>query len=167
VPAESVRPSSIVSLARFHDAQGQSSTGYDTALAEIRSGQKRNHWIWYVFPQLEGLGRSSTARAYGLRDLDEACDYLRDPLLRGRYQEIAEAVRQQLAHGVDLEQLMGSSIDALKLVSSVTLFQAAAEALSKQDPVFNSIVQCCSSILEQTAAQGYPVCSQTLGKIER
>ena len=54
---------------------------YDTALAEIRRGRKTSHWIWYIFPQLDGLGRSSTARAYALGDLAEACAYLRDPLL--------------------------------------------------------------------------------------
>ena len=70
-----------MSLDRFHDAQASPSAGYDTALAEIRRGRKTSHWIWYIFPQLAGLGRSSTARAYAIRDLAEACEYLRDPLL--------------------------------------------------------------------------------------
>ena len=60
-------------LERFHKAQASTSAGYDTALAEIRRGRKTSHWIWYIFPQIEGLGRSSTARAYALRDLAEAC----------------------------------------------------------------------------------------------
>src|SRR5439155_21574319 len=84
-----------MSLERFHEAQASRSAGYDTALAEIRAGCKRSHWIWYIFPQIEGLGRSSTARAYALRDLGEACAYLRDPILRARYEEIVAAVGEQ------------------------------------------------------------------------
>ena len=75
-------------LERFHRAQSDESAGYGRALQEIRAGAKRTHWIWYIFPQIEGLARSSTARAYALRDLGEAFDYLRDPLLRARYEEI-------------------------------------------------------------------------------
>src|SRR4051812_29626739 len=123
-----------MSLERFHQAQAGRSAGYEAALAEIRHGQKRSHWIWYIFPQIQGLGRSSTARAYALRDLDEACDYLRDPILSARYQQISGAVNQQVTRGISLEHLMGSRIDALKLVSSVTLFRAAAEKLAKEDP---------------------------------
>jgi uncharacterized protein (DUF1810 family) len=154
-----------VPLERFHQAQAKPSAGYDSALAEIRSGHKRSHWIWYIFPQIDGLGRSSTARLYALRDLDEACDYLRDPLLRSRYQEIAGTVRQQLGRGVELEQLMGSSVDALKLVSSVTLFRAAADVLTEHDPAFASILECCNSILDEAIAQGYPACRETLDRI--
>ena len=73
-----------MSLERFHQAQARKWGGYASALAEIRKGRKSGHWIWYVFPQLDGLGHSSTARSYALRDLDEACAYLRDPLLRMR-----------------------------------------------------------------------------------
>jgi uncharacterized protein (DUF1810 family) len=147
---------------RFHDAQASPSAGYDTALAEIRRGRKTSHWIWYIFPQLAGLGRSPMARTYAIRDLDEACDYLRDPLLRARYEEIAGAVRDQLARAVALEDLMGSRTDALKLVSSLTLFRAAAERLASKDATFRSLVQSCDSILAHTAAQGYPPCAHTL-----
>src|SRR5438874_13050014 len=121
-----------MSLERFHEAQAEHSAGYDTALAEIRAGGKRSHWIWYIFPQIEGLGRSSMARDYAIRDLDEACAYLRDPLLRARYEEIVAAVSEQLVRGLRLEALMGSRIDALKLVSSLTLFRAAAEPLARE-----------------------------------
>ncbi len=69
-----------MSLERFHEAQARRSAGYDTALAEIRRGRKTSHWIWYIFPQLAGLGRSSMAENYAIRDLAEACEYLRDPL---------------------------------------------------------------------------------------
>jgi uncharacterized protein (DUF1810 family) len=149
-------------LSRFHSAQASPTAGYDTALAEIRRGRKTSHWIWYIFPQIEGLGRSSTARAYAIRDLAEACAYLRDPLLRARYEEIAGAVSEQLAGGVSLEELMGGRTDALKLVSSLTLFHAAAQRLTGEDPTFESLAQLCDSIFEQTSAQGYPPCAQTV-----
>ncbi len=63
-----------MSLTRFHEAQASRSAGYDTALAEIRRGRKTSHWIWYIFPQLAGLGRSAMAEKYAIRDLAEACD---------------------------------------------------------------------------------------------
>src|SRR5207253_2159454 len=107
-----------MSLERFHEAQAGRWAGYDTALAEIRAGGKRSHWIWYIFPQIEGLGRSSTARAYAMQDL-EACAYLRDPILRARYEEIVAAVSEQLVRGIRVEDLMAGRTDALKLVSSL------------------------------------------------
>ena len=154
---------SSTNLSRFHEAQASLSAGYDTALAEIRRGRKTSHWIWYIFPQIEGLGRSSTARAYAIRDLAEACEYLRDPLLRARYKEIAGAVSEQLARGVSLEEVMGGRTDALKLVSSLTLFRAAAaQSLAGE---CDSLLQNCDSILAQTATQGYPPCPETLARI--
>jgi uncharacterized protein (DUF1810 family) len=154
-----------MSLERFHKAQASSSAGYDTALAEIRRVRKTSHWIWYIFPQIAGLGRSSTARAYALRDLAEARAYLRDPLLSARYEEIAAAVSEQLTRGRAVEDLMGSSTDALKLASSLTLFRAAAQCLAREDPTFESLAQRCDSILGQTSAQGYPPCAQTLARL--
>jgi uncharacterized protein (DUF1810 family) len=154
-----------MSLARFHDAQASRSVGYDTALAEIRRGHKTSHWIWYIFPQLVGLGQSATARAYALGNLTEACAYLRDPLLRTRYEEITNAVSNQLVAGRSLQDLMGSTIDALKLVSSLTLFGAAARRLAGEDVTFEGLAQRCDSILQQTARQGYPPCAQTLARV--
>lgn len=161
-----------MSLARFHDAQADPHAGYDTALAEIRRGRKTSHWIWYIFPQLAGLGHSPMAEKYGIRDLDEACDYLRDPLLRRRYEEITRAVADQLAPGttvasceggIALEQLTGSRIDALKLVSSLTLFRAATELLADSDPTFADTLQpVIAVILQQAATQGYLPCARTL-----
>lgn len=157
-------PSAVMSLARFHEAQADPHAGYDSALAEIRRGRKTSHWIWYIFPQLAGLGRSTMAAKYGIRDLAEACDYLRDPLLCGRYEEITAAVRDQLGRGTRLETLMGSRIDALKLVSSLTLFRAAAEHLADADPPFNgSIAAVADVILQHAVAQGYAPCARTLG----
>ena len=161
-----------MSLARFHKAQADSHAGYETALAEIRGGRKTSHWIWYIFPQLAGLGSSSMAKRYAIHDLAEACDYLRDPLLRVRYEEITAAVSDQLARGAPspgrggrglaLEHLMGSRIDALKLVSSLTLFRAAAERLANGDPPFNnSLAAVIDLILQHAATQGYPPCART------
>ena len=150
---------------RFHTAQASPTAGYDIALAEIRRGRKTSHWIWFIFPQLAGLGRSSTARTYALRDLAEACEYLRDPILRVRYEEIAVAVRDQLALGVLVEDLMGGRLDALKIVSSLTLFRAAAQRLVEESPVFGSLARHCDSILNQTSAQGYAPCAQTVGRV--
>ena len=150
---------------QFHEAQAKQYGGYDTALAEIRAGGKRSHWIWYIFPQIEGLGRSSTARAYALRDLNEACAYLRDPILRARYDEIATAVSEQLARGIRVEDLMGGRTDALKLVSSLTLFRAATEQLAREDPAYASLAERLGALLGQTSGQDYPACDFTLARI--
>ncbi len=147
----------------FHEAQASRSTGYDPALAEIRRGRKTSHWIWYIFPQLAGLGRSSMAEKYAIRDLAEACDYLSDPLLRARYEEITSAVSDQLARGLALEDLMGSRIDALKLVSSLTLFRAAAERLANGDSAFaGALTAVIDVILKHAVTQGHPPCARTL-----
>ena len=155
-----------MSLERFHEAQARSWSGYDTALAEIRAGGKRRHWIWYIFPQIEGLGRSSTARAYAIQDLGEACAYLCDPILRARYEEILAAVSEQLVRGIRLEDLMGSRTDALKLVSSLTLFRAAAEHLGRENPVYASLAERLAELLGQISGQGYPACDFTLARID-
>ena len=148
-----------MSLERFHHAQADASSGYSTALAEMRSGRKRSHWIWYVFPQLAGLGRSGTAQFFGIRDLDEACEYLRDPILRARYEEITTAVAEKLEAGVPVERLMGGPTDTLKLASSLTLFHAAASQLG--DEASDALARRCDAILRITAPQGYPACSLT------
>jgi uncharacterized protein (DUF1810 family) len=155
-----------MSLERFHEAQASRWAGYDTALTEIRAGGKRSHWIWYIFPQIKGLGHSSTACAYAVQDLGEACAYLRNPTLRARYEEIVAAVNEQLARGICVEDLMGGSTDALKLVSSLTLFRAAASQLRREDPVYASLVERLSALLEQTSEQGYPACEFTLARID-
>lgn len=154
-----------VSLQRFHKAQANPTAGHEAALAELRRGRKRSHWIWYIFPQLAGMGSSATARSYALHDLAEACAYLRDPVLRGRYEEMAGVVTEQLAHGQSLDDLMGSPIDALKLASSLTLFRAAAESLGDKNPAFPILAQRLDALLTQTATQGYPACGQTLARL--
>ena len=149
-----------MSLERFHQAQADAYSGYQAALAEMRSGRKRSHWIWYVFPQLAGLGRSGAAQHYAIQDIDEACEYLRDPVLRARYEEITAAVAEKLEAGVPVERLMGGSIDALKLASSLTLFSAAASRLA--DEASSALARRCDAILRIMTPQGYPACQFTM-----
>lgn len=106
-------------LERFLDAQKNT---YETALGEIRAGCKRSHWMWYIFPQVRGLGRSGTAQYYAIRDLDEAKAYLQEPTLRRRLLEVSQALLE-LETG-DVSRVMGWP-DDLKLKSSMTLFDAA------------------------------------------
>lgn len=108
-------------LQRFVDAQASS---YRDALAEITAGAKRSHWMWFVFPQLRGLGRSSTAQHYGLVSLDEAKAYLAHPVLGQHLQEITLAALD--APATSLNALFGSP-DDLKFKSSMTLFEKAAD----------------------------------------
>jgi uncharacterized protein (DUF1810 family) len=109
-------------LRRFVDAQ---SHNYVDALAELRSGQKRSHWMWYVFPQFEGLGRSPMAQRYAIKSVAEAEAYLRHPLLGARLMECAEALLG--LEGRSAHQIFGSPDDA-KLRSSATLFSRVAPA---------------------------------------
>ena len=105
-------------LQRFIEAQNDS---YDQALKEIRNGRKLTHWIWYIFPQMKGLGFSYNSEYYGITSLQEAKDYLENELLRKRLFKITESL---LMHkGKDIESIMGD-IDAMKLKSSMTLFDA-------------------------------------------
>ena len=117
------------------------------------------------FPQLAGLGRSGIAQHYGIQDLEEACEYLRDPVLRARYEEITAAVAEQLEAGVPLERLMGGSIDALKLASSLTLFSAAASRIA--DETSSALARRCDAILRISTSQGYPACSFTTEQLSR
>lgn len=105
------------SLQRFVDAQHGV---IDTALAELRAGSKQSHWIWFVFPQLAELGRSQTAKFYGIASLEEARAYLQHPELGHRLRQCVEALL--LCSGSRTpEQILGS-VDAMKLRSSLTLF---------------------------------------------
>lgn len=108
-------------LKRFLDGQR---FGYETALKEMIAGEKRNHWIWYVFPQIKGLGHSPNSQLYGIRDSEEAREYLAHPILGARLRDITNAV---LTHeGIDIRAIMGSGIDAMKFKSSMTLFDAVS-----------------------------------------
>ena len=117
-------------LERFVTAQARDWAG---ALAELRRGRKTGHWIWYVFPQIAGLGMSSTSQHYAIRDLAEARAYLAHPVLSARLTEAAEAVRAD-AGRASAEAMLGG-IDAVKLRSSATLFEAAGGG-----PVFAALI---------------------------
>ena len=93
---------------------------FDTALAELKDGSKQSHWMWFIFPQLAGLGHSPTARFYGIRSIEEARAYLGHPLLGPRLRHCVEALLQWAASR-SAEQILGP-VDALKLRSSMTLF---------------------------------------------
>ena len=107
---------------------------YEEALAEIRAGDKRSHWMWFVFPQLAGLGSSPTAREYAIRSLDEARAYLQHPLLGPRLQECAEAALG--VRGLSAHDIFGSP-DDMKLRSSATLFAQ----VSPQASVFHRLLE--------------------------
>ena len=117
-------------LQRFVDAQRDS---YDTALAELRAGAKRSHWMWFVFPQIAGLGRSATAQHFAISGPDEARAYLDHPALGPRLVECARAL-VELA-GSDPVAVLGS-VDAEKLRSSMTLFAHA----DPDEPVFRTVL---------------------------
>ena len=119
------------SLNRFKEAQTHA---YDQALSEIRRGRKTGHWMWYVFPQLRGLGRSGTADYYGIVDLEEAKAYLDDPILGPRLTEISEALMQ--LEEKDAGRIFGYP-DELKLRSCMTLFEAASP---RNDNVFSRVL---------------------------
>ena len=140
-------------------------SGFDSALSEIRAGGKRSHWIWYVFPQLTGMGHSAMSHKYGLDGVDEAKEYLRDPVLRSRLLMIATAVARQIDQqgSGSLERIMGSSIDAAKLVSSMTLFAAVATDLHAAEALdeYASLARVAHTILAAAAAEGYPPCQFT------
>jgi uncharacterized protein (DUF1810 family) len=114
-------------LARFVDAQ---EGVYPQALAEVRRGAKRSHWMWFIFPQLGGLGRSEMAQRYAISGLDEARAYLAHPVLGLRYREIVEALQDLTS--TDTVAVFGQ-IDAQKLRSSLTLFFRASN-----EPLFSA-----------------------------
>ena len=119
-------------LKRFIDAQNDGNT-YKNALKEIGNGQKEGHWMWYVFPQLRGLGRSDTAMFYGIIGKGEAKSYLADKVLGGRLREASNAIAQ--IRGKSIEEILGP-VDAMKLRSSMTLFYI----VSGKEEVFRKVL---------------------------
>jgi len=108
-------------LQRFVDAQDR---GYDAVLGELRGGKKRSHWIWFIFPQLRGLGRSPTAMRYGISSLEEARAYLEHDVLGPRLRECTRLVAQ--IDGRSADEIFGWP-DNLKVRSSMTLFARATD----------------------------------------
>jgi uncharacterized protein (DUF1810 family) len=118
-------------LERFVQAQAPV---YAQALAELRAGRKRSHWMWFVFPQIAGLGSSPMAQRYAIASLEEASAYLEHPVLGARLRECANAMRA--VDGRSAHDILGSP-DDLKFHSSMTLFHHAATA----EPVFGDCLQ--------------------------
>ena len=118
-------------LERFYKAQEYD---YETALSEIRNGRKESHWMWYIFPQITGLGRSTTAEYYAIKSKEEAKGYIEDPVLGKRLIEISQALFQ--IESDDAEMVMGWP-DNLKLRSCMTLFAEVAP----EQPVFRSVLE--------------------------
>ena len=147
-----------IDLERFVHAQDAGGT-FARALAELNAGAKRSHWIWFVFPQLAGLGSSPMAGMYGLQGVDEATAYLRHPVLRDRLLSAMNAVREadaRLKPRAPLRRLMGSQIDALKLVSSMTLFSEIAKRLRDDE-----VATAADDILKRAEADGLSACAFT------
>jgi uncharacterized protein (DUF1810 family)/uncharacterized protein YndB with AHSA1/START domain len=133
-------------LARFVTAQNDGGT-YGRAVEELRQGRKTTHWMWFVFPQIHGLGHSSTARRFAITSLAEARAYLRHPVLGRRLLECAGIVAQ--TRGRTMEEVFGP-VDAMKLRSSMTLFVRAAP----EQPLFHSVVERHFAGLPDAATDG-------------
>lgn len=118
------------SLDRYKNAQAAS---YETALEEIRNGKKESHWMWYIFPQIIGLGETSTSIYYSIKSIEEAEEYLNDEVLGTNLREITNALLELESN--DPVEVFGS-IDALKLKSSMTLFD-----LVSSNDIFNEVLE--------------------------
>jgi uncharacterized protein (DUF1810 family) len=119
-------------LQRFVDAQDDGDT-YQAALRELRDGRKRSHWMWFIFPQIAGLGQSPTSRRYAISSLDEARAYVEHPVLGPRLEECARALLER--PGANARDIFGG-IDAMKLRSSITLFHRAYP----DNPLFSEVI---------------------------
>ena len=117
-------------LQRFLDAQEDV---YPVALKEIRNGGKRSHWIWYIFPQIEGLGQSYASHYYGIEDIEEAKAYLQQPILKQRLLEISNALLE--VEGKTSFEIFGT-LDAIKVQSSMTLFHIT----NPEEEVFKQVL---------------------------
>jgi uncharacterized protein (DUF1810 family) len=117
-------------LNRFLEAQ---KSEYSTAFSEIKNGKKRSHWMWYIFPQIHGLGFSETSKFYAIKNIQEAEDFLNDPVLGKRLIDICEELLKQNTNNA--HQIFGSP-DDVKLRSSMSLFSS----LKNSDPVFQNVL---------------------------
>ena len=122
----------VFELERFVVAQDSGGT-YQGALAELRRGRKTSHWMWFVFPQVAGLGQSPTSRRYAISSLAEARAYLRHPVLGPRLAAAAQVLTER--SGGDADQIFGG-LDAQKLRSSMTLFHRAGP----DEPLFGQVL---------------------------
>jgi uncharacterized protein (DUF1810 family) len=131
----------------FKEFLRQSDLDYEQALSEMKNGEKSSHWIWYIFPQLANNGFSYNATFFGLKSLPEAVAYLNDPVLGPRLIEISEVALDWLEKKQrPIKRLMGSSIDALKLLSCATLFYYASKG-TPHEQLFESFALSCQNAL--------------------
>lgn len=135
-------------IQRFIKAQEQSYDGYKQALSEIQQGRKTSHWIWYIFPQIKGLGHSYMSEFYGVSGLEEAQEYMKNETLSTRLREITNAL---LAHSDKSADDILGYIDAKKVKSSMTLFDAVCP-----DDIFREVLN---------QFYGGKGCQRTLGKL--
>jgi uncharacterized protein (DUF1810 family) len=147
-----------VDLQRFVDAQRDS---FERALGEIEAGRKRSHWMWYIFPQIRGLGLSSNSQHYAIQSVEEAEAYLQHSQLGAGYLRLVDAVwHQVIEQSVAIGTLFGAPDDA-KLVSSLTLFAAVADHLDRSQPTFDTFVARARAILRAADAEGLAPCTTT------
>lgn len=132
----------------------------DDVVAELTAGHKQTHWMWFMFPQLRALGRSETAVHFGLLDIDDARRFLRHGELGATYERLVGIVHDVVVvKGENIHDVFGSP-DDYKLVSSLTLFKAAAE-LEQRD----ALAERCRELLDVAAQQHLPPCAVTLAAI--
>jgi uncharacterized protein (DUF1810 family) len=154
---------------RFLRAQASTSAGYDVAVGELRAGRKQGHWIWYIFPQLEGLGRSDIAERFAIESADAAARYIAHQQLGTRLLAAMQVLQLLVKppHEIDLTVLMGGRLDAQKMVSSLTLFGFVAQTMA-DDPDTSvamrarAIVATSNELLQHAEQQGLARCRFTL-----
>lgn len=131
---------------------------WDAAVAELRAGQKKSHWSWYVFPILAGLRASSSAARFALKGPDAALEYLENPTLKQRLLDVVRAVHEHVVvKGLSLHHIMGDPVDAKKVVSCCTLFAPVALAAEEQE-----LATKCKEIVDTaTTRQGFAPCELT------
>jgi uncharacterized protein (DUF1810 family) len=158
----------VARIERFIHAQDLNRE-FEEALAELKAGRKEGHWIWYVFPQIAGLGASRMSQLYAIRDRAEAEAYLGHPVLYSRLSDITEVVADHVRKGVRVDALMNSPIDAQKLVSSLTLFGRVARDLraSGADESYGTFASMADDILAAAERNGYPRCRHTDAMLDR
>ncbi|MBA2711838.1 MAG: DUF1810 family protein [Tatlockia sp.] len=157
----------MATIKQFIDAQNgkMAMPSYKQALAELSSGSKNGHWIWYILPQIQSLGHSKNAKFFGIKTFAEACDYLQNKILFDRYCEITKTVLRQLQKGTPLLKLMGSSVDTSKLLASLTLFRTATRFLLYQGHLnlgYAKLIEDCDKIFNLVGKKGYSPCKTTL-----
>ncbi len=128
-PKPQTKPSNNLDLSIFVTAQNKRRDGFLDATQQLLNGEKRSHWVWYIFPQIQGLSESKTSRKFAIQSLDHARDYLEHDVLGYRLGQAVRILRRSPVK--DIDQLMGTEVDALKLHACMTLFQRVAKKEDK------------------------------------